>query len=228
MSEQTIKTCLHNVNTRIIDAAQRFGRDPQQIQLVAVSKTKPVSAIIEAYEAGQMRFGENYVQEAIDKIQVLADKAIEWHFIGNIQSNKADLIAKHFQWVHTVDNVRHAKLLNQYRAGLPPLQVCIQVNISNEPSKGGALAHEVMDLAHQIQRLPNLKLRGLMAIPKPSDYFEEQANAAKALHILKELLNRRGFELDTLSIGMSHDLEAAISEGATMVRVGTDIFGKRA
>lgn len=223
----TIANCLHNVNTRIIDAAQRFERNPQEIQLVAVSKTKPISDILQAYEAGQRCFGENYVQEALEKIQALKDKDIEWHFIGNIQGNKADVIAQNFSWVHTIDSVRHAKLLNQYREGMAPLQVCIQVNISNEPSKGGVLAHEVMDLAHQIAAMPNLKLRGLMAIPKASDYFEEQAQSAKALYILMQLLNKRGFALDTLSVGMSHDLEAAISEGATIVRVGTDIFGKR-
>lgn len=227
MSQCTIASCLHNVNTRIIDAAQRFGRNPQEIQLVAVSKTKPVSDILQAYDAGQTHFGENYVQEAVEKIKALADKDIEWHFIGSIQGNKAELIAQNFSWVHTIDSVRHAKLLGQYRSNMPPLNVCIQVNINNEPSKSGVFAHEVMDLAHQIKLIPNLKLRGLMAIPKSSNYFEEQCNSAKALHILMRLLTNRGFELDTLSIGMSHDLEAAIAEGATLVRVGTDIFGKR-
>lgn len=227
MSQRTIANCLHNVNTRIIDAAQRFGRNPQEIQLVAVSKTKPISDILQAYHAGQTRFGENYVQEAVEKIKALADNDIEWHFIGNIQSNKAELIAQNFAWVHTVDNLRHAKLLSQHRDNMSPLNVCIQVNINNEPSKNGVLAHELMDLAQRVKLVPNLKLRGLMAIPKSSDYVEEQRTSAKALHILMQLLNNRGFQLDTLSIGMSHDLESAIAEGATLVRVGTDIFGKR-
>ena len=228
MSEETIIHNLKNIHKRIIDAAASSGRNAQEILLLAVSKSKPVSDILTAFHAGQCHFGENYVQEAIDKIRQLQAHAINWHFIGRIQSNKANLIAENFSWVHTVDSVRHAKLLNQHRPDtLPPLNVCIQVNVSNEENKGGVRADELMDLASQVRQLPRLELRGLMAIPKASIYIEEQKVSAQSLRILADLLIGRGYALDTLSMGMSKDLEIAIEQGATIVRVGTDIFGSR-
>lgn len=228
MQNETIATRLQNVHKRIIDAAAHSGRAPTEISLLAVSKYKPIEDILAAFEAGQRCFGENYVQEAVKKIQYLTKYPIEWHFIGSIQSNKIPEIADNFSWVHTLNSVKHAKLLNQYRSDKQPkLNVCIQVNISHEQSKGGVQPNELMDLASQILTLPRLRLRGLMAIPKQTNIIEEQLSAAKSLRILFDLLVRRGYPMDTLSMGMSNDLEAAIAEGATIVRVGTDIFGMR-
>jgi len=228
MSKEIINNRLEQVHTRIIDAAAHAGRKIEEISLLAVSKSKSAEDILVAFNAGQHAFGENYVEEALEKIQALSTYPIEWHFIGNVQGNKTKAIAQHFSWVHTLASVRHAKLLNQHRPDdLPPLNVCIQVNISNEESKGGVRPDELMDLASQIQQLPRLKLRGLMAIPKPTHIKEEQLLAAKSLRILADLIKNRGYPLDTLSMGMSNDLEAAIMEGATIVRVGTDIFGVR-
>ncbi|MAZ39986.1 MAG: YggS family pyridoxal phosphate-dependent enzyme [Legionellales bacterium] len=228
MSEQNIVNNLKNVHKRIIDAAANSGRNNREIILLAVSKAKSIDDILTAYQFGQRHFGENYVQEALEKIYKLEQYAIIWHFIGRIQSNKAQAIAENFAWVHTVDSVKHAKLLNQYRPkNLPPLNVCIQVNVSNEANKAGVRADELMDLAGQIRQLPQLTLRGLMAIPKFSIYIEEQKASVQALRILADLLIGRGYNMDTLSIGMSKDLEIAVAEGATIVRVGTAIFGKR-
>lgn len=226
------------VQHRIDAAAEEYGRDPQTIQLIAVSKTFPSSAIEEAMHAGQTAFGENYVQEAVEKIKQL-DKLrpwLEWHFIGPLQSNKTADIAEHFDWLHTIDRFKIAERLSAQRephARLGPLQVCVQVNISGEESKSGVLPAEVLALCEQIAPLRGITLRGLMAIPAPSQNVQEQRKSFAALRELFESI-RSGREMlpgfhnfDTLSMGMSDDLEAAIAEGATMVRVGSAIFGQR-
>jgi pyridoxal phosphate enzyme (YggS family) len=224
----TIASNLQATRTAIADAATACGRAPQDIELLAVSKTFPADAVREAYDAGQCRFGENYVQEGIDKIAALQGLQIEWHFIGPIQSNKTRLIAEHFDWVHGIERLKIAERLSAQRpAHLPPLQVCLQVNVSGEASKSGVAPEQVKELAHGIAALPNLSLRGLMAIPAPTDDAAEQRAAFAQVRILFEQLNRDGLQLDTLSMGMSHDFPAAVAEGATMVRIGTAIFGMR-
>ena len=224
----TIDTNLQAVRTRIARAAQASGRDSGGISLVAVSKTFPAEHIAQAHAAGQVAFGENYAQEAVEKITKLAGLALEWHFIGPIQSNKAGAIAAHFQWVHSVEREKIAQRLNAMRPeSLPPLNICIQVNISGEASKSGIAPGEEIRLAEAIARMPRLKLRGLMAIPEPAPDAKLQRRRFALLRELKEKLVARGHALDVLSMGMSDDLEAAIAEGATMVRVGTAIFGQR-
>lgn len=223
----TIASNLQAVRDAMAAAATEAGRAPDDISLLAVSKTFPPSAIREAYQAGQTRFAESYVQEALHKIAALHDLPLEWHYIGPIQSNKTRAIAEHFAWVHSVDRVKTAERLSGQRpAHLPPLQVCLQVNISNEASKSGVPPGEAAQLAMAIAHLPHLSLRGLMAIPEPVDVDAQRAAFAR-LRELFEQLNRQGLQLDTLSMGMSHDFAAAIAEGATMVRVGTAIFGGR-
>lgn len=201
----------------------------QQVKLLAVSKAQPSSVIREAYSAGQILFGENYLQEALEKQNTLADLAIEWHFIGPIQSNKTQAIAQHFAWVHSVDRLKIAQRLNEARpAHLPPLQVCIQVNISDEISKSGVSPDALEDLAHAITALPRLKLRGLMAIPAPTHDTNQQRKQFKQVRQCYDALLAKGFILDTLSIGMSEDYPLAITEGATIVRIGSALFGARA
>jgi pyridoxal phosphate enzyme (YggS family) len=210
------------------DAALAEGRRAEDIELLAVSKTFPAEAIREACETGQCRFAESYVQEALHKMEALRDLSIEWHYIGPIQSNKTRPIAEHFAWVHSIDRLKIAERLSAQRpAGLPPLQVCIEVNISGEASKSGIHPDEVPALAQAIASLPNLQLRGLMTIPAPTEEPAEQRAAFARLRMLFEQLNRQGLQLDTLSMGMSHDFPAAIAEDATIVRVGTAIFGTR-
>jgi len=212
----------------IAAAATACGRAPQAVELLAVSKTFPADAVREAYDAGQRRFAENYLQEGIDKIAALQDLQSEWHFIGPIQSNKTRPIAEHFDWVHSIDRLKVAERLSAQRpAHLPPLQICLQVNVSGEASKSGVPQEEVEALAMQVAKLPNLKLRGLMAIPAPTEDVAEQRAAFAQLRTLLERLNQQGLQLDTLSMGMSHDFPSAIAEGATIVRVGTAIFGVR-
>jgi hypothetical protein len=224
----TIASNLQATRTAIADAATACGRAPQDIELLAVSKTFPADAVREAYDAGQCRFGENYVQEGINKIAALQGLQIEWHFIGPIQSNKTRLIAEHFDWVHGIERLKIAERLSAQRpAHLPPLQVCLQVNVSGEASKSGVPLEQAEALARGIAALPNLSLRGLMAIPAPTDDVAEQRAAFAQLRELFDKLNRDGLQLDTLSMGMSHDFPAAIAEGATMVRIGTAIFGVR-
>ncbi|QEI14011.1 YggS family pyridoxal phosphate-dependent enzyme [Cellvibrio japonicus] len=220
---------LAKVTERIHQAAILAGRDPQTVQLIAVSKTQPPAAIAEAYAWGQRRFGENYLQEALDKQQALhALDDLQWHFIGPIQSNKTRLIAAHFAWVHSVDRLRIAQRLNDQRPeGLPPLEICIQVNIDDEDTKSGVNLAELPALALAIQPLKRLRLRGLMAIPVATSDTQQQRASFSRLRLAVAALNRQGLALDTLSMGMSGDLEAAIAEGATFVRVGTDIFGAR-
>ncbi len=219
---------LQAVRAAIHRAAHAANRNAESVTLLAVSKTFPPSAIREAYAAGQTCFGENYLQEALDKMQALADLPIEWHFIGPIQSNKTRPIAENFSWVHSVDRLKVAERLSEQRPpDLPPLNICLQVNISGEESKSGATPHEVSALAHAISRLPRLKLRGLMAIPAPADDEAAQRKPLSAMRALLQQVNSEGLQLDTLSMGMSHDMAAAILEGSTMVRIGTAIFGIR-
>jgi pyridoxal phosphate enzyme (YggS family) len=219
---------LQAVNHAIAQAAERARRRAKNIELLAVSKMFPAAAVREAYEAGQRAFGESYVQEALDKIATLRDLPLDWHFIGPIQSNKTRSIAENFSWVHSVDRLKIAeRLCAQRPPNLPQLNICIQVNVSGEDSKSGASPREVLELALSVARLPQLKLRGLMAIPAPADELEAQRKPFAQLRELMRQLNAQGLELDTLSMGMSHDLEAAILEGATIVRVGTAIFGER-
>lgn len=224
----TIAANLQAVHERIGRAARSAGRPPSAIALIAVSKTWPAEKIAEAHACGQNAFGENYVQEALAKITHLTHLPLEWHFIGPIQSNKTRAIAEHFQWVHCLEREKIAIRLNDARpARLPPLNVCIQINVSGQASKSGVTPGEELALARAIARLPQLRLRGLMAIPEPTPDAGTQRQRFAHLRELKNALVAAGFALDTLSMGMSDDLEAAILEGATMVRVGTAIFGQR-
>ena len=221
---------LEHVRARIARACADAARPVESVTLLAVSKRFPAAAVREAVAAGQHRFGENLVQEAIDKIKALADlrRTIEWHLIGPLQSNKTRPAAEHFDWVHTVDRLRIAERLSAQRpAPLPPLNVCLQVNISGEPTKSGLDPAQVESTARAVVALPRLALRGLMAIPAPVEGIAAQRRAHRALRELLVALQSRGYALDTLSIGMSDDLEAAIAEGATIVRIGTAIFGTR-
>lgn len=215
----------------IAAAAQQAGRDPSGVTLLAVSKTVAPAIVRAAFQAGQAAFGENYVQEGLDKIAALADlrDRITWHFIGPLQSNKTRPVAEHFDWVHAIDRLKIAERLSAQRpAGMAPLQVCIQVNISDEASKSGVAPAEVLPLAQAIAALPNLRLRGLMAIPAPADDPDAQRRPFAALRGLLDQLRQSGLHVDTLSMGMSADMGAAIAEGATLVRIGTAIFGARA
>lgn len=222
----TITQALQQLRTQIKQAEQTYQRQPNSVLLLAVSKTKPASAIVTAYQAGQRHFGENYLQEALSKQQALGAYDITWHFIGPIQSNKTKAIAAHFSWVHSVDSFKIAqRLSNQRPKHLPPLNICLQVNISEESSKSGILLDELPALVEQVAQLEHLKLRGVMAIPAPSDNFEQQCRPYKALYQAVKQLNRP--DLDTFSFGMTDDLEAAISQGATIVRIGTALFGAR-
>ena len=217
---------LQTVLARIADAARLAGRDPECVRLLAVSKTWPLADAEEAAHAGQQAFGENYVQEGVDKAMARPD--LEWHFIGPLQSNKTRPVAEHFAWVHTIDRLKIAERLSAQRpAGLPPLQVCVQVNVSGEASKSGCAPDEALALCQAVAALPNLVLRGLMAIPEPSDDPAAQRVPFRQLRELQERIRATGLPLDTLSMGMSHDLEAAVAEGATIVRIGTAIFGER-
>lgn len=210
---------------RIAAASRTAGRDPATVGLLAVSKTKPAAALREAAAAGLRDFGENYLQEALDKQPALADLPLVWHFIGPIQSNKTRAIASHFDWVHSVDRLKIAQRLAEQRPPeRGPLNICLQVNVSGEASKSGCHPDELPALATAVSQLPNLRLRGLMAIPEPTDDPASQRAAFARLRTMSETLN---LNLDTLSMGMSQDLEAAIAEGATWVRVGTALFGAR-
>jgi PLP dependent protein len=224
----TIASNLQAVRDAIVAAATHAGRPAEEISLLAVSKTFAPEALREAYLAGQTRFAESYVQEALDKIAALRDIPIEWHYIGPIQSNKTRAIAENFIWVHSVDRLKIAERLSEQRpVHLPPLQVCLQINISSEASKSGVAPGDAGALAHAIVKLPGLELRGLMTVPAPSDVVAEQHLPFKRLRMLCDELNRQGLQLDTLSMGMSQDFAAAIAEGSTIVRIGTAIFGDR-
>jgi pyridoxal phosphate enzyme (YggS family) len=223
---------LQAVEATIQAACSSSGRPRNEVELLAVSKTFPAEAVVEAMAAGQRAFGENYLQEALDKMQEVArlqpDTSISWHFIGPIQSNKTRPIATHFQWVHTVERLKIAQRLSEQRPPeLGPLDICLQVNISGEASKSGAVEAEVPELARQVAQLPNLRLRGLMAIPEPTNEVAQQRAAFARLRALFEALKADGLVLDTLSMGMSGDLASAVAEGATIVRIGSAIFGAR-
>ncbi|MBT2371839.1 YggS family pyridoxal phosphate-dependent enzyme [Pseudomonas fluorescens] len=221
----TIADNIGLVSDRIRAAAQAVQRDENSIHLLAVSKTKPAQAVREAYAAGMRDFGENYLQEALGKQLELTDLPLSWHFIGPIQSNKTRAIAENFAWVHSVDRLKIAQRLSEQRpAGLPPLNICIQVNVSGEASKSGCTPADLPALAEAISALPRVKLRGLMAIPEPTDDRAAQDAAFATVRDLQASLN---LALDTLSMGMSHDLESAIAQGATWVRIGTALFGAR-
>ena len=224
----TILANLQAVGERIAVACAAVGRRPESVALLAVSKTWPAPAIRAAAAAGQHAFGENYIQEALEKIQALQDLKAEWHFIGPLQSNKTRAVAENFAWVHGVDRLKIAERLSAQRpAAMAPLQTCIQVNVSGEHSKSGCAPEEALALARAINGLPHLQLRGLMAVPEATDHAALLASRFAALRQLLERINATGLKLDTLSMGMSHDLEIAIAEGATIVRVGTAIFGER-
>ena len=219
---------LQAVRTRIEAAAKACGRDPKSISLLAVSKTWPAESVRAAAAAGQCAFGENYVQEGVAKCAAMADLGLEWHFIGPLQSNKTRLVAESFDWVHSIDRLKVAERLSAQRpAQMPPLQVCIQVNVDGEATKSGCLPGEALALAEAVRRLPRIILRGLMAIPAPSDDPAAQRKPLARLAALAAEMRSAGLPIDTLSMGMSHDLEAAVLEGATVVRVGTAIFGER-
>ncbi len=223
---------LQAVQTHIAAAAQAALRAPQTVTLLAVSKTFGPEAVIEAVDAGQRAFGENYLQEALDKMVAVRalrpELALEWHFIGPIQSNKTRPIAEHFDWVHSVDREKIAQRLSEQRpAHLPPLNICLQVNISGEETKSGVRPEDAVVLGRNVAALPRLRLRGLMAIPEPLADTEKQREPFRQLRLLKESMQENGLVLDTLSMGMSADMDAAIAEGATIVRVGTAIFGQR-
>jgi pyridoxal phosphate enzyme (YggS family) len=228
----SISARLAHVRQAIAAAARDAARPPDSVWLIAVSKTFGSDAVIAAADAGQRMFGENYLQEALDKKLAVAaarpDLALEWHFIGPIQSNKTRPIAENFDWVHAVDREKIAQRLSDQRpAHLPPLQICLQVNVSGEESKSGVSPDELLPLARAVSAMPHLQLRGLMAIPEPTEDAERQRAPFIQLRQLAQQLREAGIETDTLSMGMSADMAAAIAEGATMVRVGTAIFGQR-
>lgn len=231
----SISENLQLVQHRIANSAQVAGRDPASITLLAVSKTFDVQAVLAAAQAGQRAFGENYVQEAIDKIAATRDMRahnpdlqLEWHFIGPIQSNKTRQIAEHFDWVHSVDRLKIAQRLSEQRpAEMPPLQICLQVNVSGEATKSGLEPDALLELARAVVLLPNIRLRGLMAIPEPTEDVQQQRAAFAKLRFMQNDLQAVGIQTDTLSMGMSADMDAAIAEGATIVRIGTAIFGVR-
>jgi len=228
MNTNSISFHLQEIQSAIKSVKQLANAD-QSVQLLAVSKAQAAAAIREAYAAGQRQFGENYLQEALDKQAQLSDLAILWHFIGPIQSNKTQLIAQHFDWVHSVDRLKIAQRLNDARANnRAPLQVCVQINISNEASKSGVLVADLEATVAAITKLPHLQLRGLMAIPAPSQDLSVQRQQFKQVRQCYDNLLALGYQLDTLSIGMSDDYAVAIEQGATIVRIGSALFGTRA
>jgi PLP dependent protein len=227
---QTIAERLQLVKQRLSQASASAGRMGDAVELLAVSKFQPVEAVREAIAAGQRAFGENYVQEALDKMTALADQRTQlaWHLIGPLQSNKTRPVAEAFDWVHSVDRLKIAERLSAQRPeSLPPLNICLQINVSGEASKSGVAPTDVPALAAAVAQLPRLRLRGLMSIPEPVDDLDAQRAPHRQLRQLFESLRAKGLQLDTLSMGMSADLEAAVAEGATLVRVGTAIFGER-
>lgn len=228
MDRNLLRTRFTETRTRIASATSKYERPANSVGLVAVSKSQPAEAIRAVAELGQRDFGENYLQEALPKLEALADLGLVWHFIGQLQSNKTRIVAEHFDWVHTLDRERIAVRLNEQRPHHAPLlNVCIQVRLEDEPGKGGIAPSELMALASRVRDLPRLKLRGLMCIPPPADSFADQRRWFEQLARCRDELDERGFKLDTLSMGMSDDMEAAIAAGATWVRIGTALFGPR-
>ncbi|NOY63608.1 MAG: YggS family pyridoxal phosphate-dependent enzyme [Gammaproteobacteria bacterium] len=225
----TIKGRLEDIRERIIQAEQHYRRTPGSVTLIAISKTRPATDVAQAAQAKQQHFGENYLQDALPKVTALANMNICWHFTGPVQSNKTTQIAQHFSWVHTIDRIKTAQRLNKQRPPqLPPLNICLQYNVSGESSKSGCSLSQLETLAAAINAMPNLKLRGLMALPAQSSDEAQQRSAFAAVAAAQQQLINSGYALDTLSMGMSADFEAAIAAGSTMVRVGTAIFGTRA
>lgn len=219
---------LHSVHDRISKSTLQANRSPASVRLLAVSKGQPLVKLQAAYGAGQRAFGESYLQEALQKIASLQHADIEWHFIGRLQSNKIAAVSTHFQWLHSLSSVAHARKLHRsHPADQAPLNVCIQVNLSGETSKSGITERDLEHLADEIAALDGLRLRGLMTMPNPGASAERQRADYQRLRILQQQLNHQGFDLDTLSMGMSADYETAIAEGATIVRIGTAIFGPR-
>ena len=219
---------LQQVSLKIAEAERQFGREPGSVRLLAVSKTRAAGDVLALAQLGVSDFGENYVQEARAKIGQMNGQSLAWHFIGPIQSNKTRQIAEHFDWVHSVDRIRVADRLNAARApDLPPLNICIQVNVDAEPTKSGVVPDEVEQLAERVLPLSRLKLRGLMALPAPTDDFAEQRRGFLRTRRLQEQLMGKGYRLDTLSMGTTNDMRAAIAEGATIIRIGTALFGPR-
>jgi len=228
MKSEELCNNIEVLRTDIRRCEQAHGRKPGSVQLLAVSKTKPHSMIEEALQCGQVHFGENYAQEFSEKTAALKTKEIEWHFIGPLQSNKTRLVAPYANWVHSIDRIKIARRLSAQRSrGMPPINVCLQVNIDNETAKSGVTEDQLLSLARQISELESIHLRGLMCIPKPRSNADDQRPSFARLRKMLESLNQKGFQLDTLSMGMSGDYPAAIAEGATFVRVGTAIFGIR-
>ena len=226
--QHNLKQRLEQVEQRIRTAAALYGRVADDIQLLAVSKTRSDRELLACAELGQRMFGESYLQEALSKIEALKGQNLEWHFIGRIQSNKTRPIAEHFAWVHSLASLKHAQRLSSQRpTGLPPLKVCIQVNTSGESSKDGHTGEELVNLIDAYASLPNIEIRGLMTIPAPAETLEQQRLPFRRLRELRDSLRRHELPLETLSMGMSQDLEAAIAEGANLLRVGTAIFGPR-
>jgi len=225
---QIIQSKLESVRGRITQAATEHKRPEESVQLLAVSKTRTSDEIIAAYNCGQNHFGESYLQEAISKIDQLSDKSIEWHFIGRIQSNKTRVIAEKFDWVHSIDKLKHAHRLSDQRPEtMAPLNICLQINIDNEESKGGVQPCDAAEVIEQISQLPRLQIRGLMTLPSPRLGVDEQRKPFRRLRELRDKLATIDLPLSTLSMGMSDDIEAAIAEGSTIVRVGTAVFGPR-
>lgn len=225
---KTIQSRLESVRNIIAESVAQYARPAGSVQLLAVSKTRTSDEIMAAFACGQRLFGESYLQEAVAKIDQLRNTGIEWHFIGRVQSNKTRLIAENFDWVHSIDKLKHAQRLNEQREkSLPPLNICLQINIDNEASKGGVKPEDAAELIRQISQLPRLRLRGLMTLPAPADNFDDQRKPFAKLRELREQLASHALPLETLSMGMSDDIQAAIAEGSTMVRVGTAIFGPR-
>lgn len=223
-----IDSALQSVKKHIATAATNAGRQPEEVILLAASKTNPAEQVRKAWLAGQTIFGENYLQEALEKILALSDLPIEWHFIGPIQSNKTKRITENFSWVHSVDRMKIADRLSRDRPEkLPPLQVCLQINVSGEDTKSGILPEHAAEFAAYIAELPRIKLRGLMAVPELTTATALQRSQFQMLRTIYDQLRQDGFDLDTLSMGMSEDMDIAIAEGATMVRIGTSIFGPR-
>lgn len=224
----TIECNLQTIRERIAAACQAAARAPTQVTLLAVSKTVPASGIRQAWAAGQRAFGENYVQEALEKMTALQDLALEWHCIGPLQSNKTRQVAEHFAWVQSIDRLKIAQRLSQQRpANCPPLQVCIQVNVDGGSTKSGVAPEQALALAQQLRDLPRLRLRGIMSVPEPAADFAAACAVFAQVRAVFDRLNAAGLGLDTLSMGMSADLEAALRAGSTMVRVGSAIFGAR-
>lgn len=224
----SVSANLAQVRKRIELACQSVGRASDTVKLLAVSKTMPAQAVREAYAAGQLAFGENYIQEGVDKIAALAELPLEWHCIGPIQSNKTKLVAENFAWVHSIDRLKIAERLSAQRpAHLPPLQVCLQVNVDGGSNKSGVAPEDLLALAQAVAKLPHLQLRGIMTIPEPAETEAEARAVHQQAMRLFDHLKTAGLTLDTLSMGMTADLEAAIAEGSTCVRVGTAIFGAR-